>query len=58
MAKHQHKKRFGQNFLNNDRIIQQIVAAIAPKPDQHLVEIGPGEAALTGPLLDLSLIDI
>nr|Q31F24.1 RecName: Full=Ribosomal RNA small subunit methyltransferase A; AltName: Full=16S rRNA (adenine(1518)-N(6)/adenine(1519)-N(6))-dimethyltransferase; AltName: Full=16S rRNA dimethyladenosine transferase; AltName: Full=16S rRNA dimethylase; AltName: Full=S-adenosylmethionine-6-N', N'-adenosyl(rRNA) dimethyltransferase [Hydrogenovibrio crunogenus XCL-2] len=53
MAKHQHKKRFGQNFLNNDRIIQQIVAAIAPKPDQHLVEIGPGEAALTGPLLDI-----
>ncbi|MDG4812215.1 16S rRNA (adenine(1518)-N(6)/adenine(1519)-N(6))-dimethyltransferase RsmA [Hydrogenovibrio sp. 3SP14C1] len=53
MAKHQHKKRFGQNFLNNDRVIQQIIAAIAPKSDQHLVEIGPGEAALTGPLLDI-----
>lgn len=53
MAKHQHKKRFGQNFLNNDRIIQQIIAAIAPKADQHLVEIGPGEAALTTPLLDI-----
>lgn len=50
---HQHKKRFGQNFLNNGRIIQQIVAAIAPKPEQHLIEIGPGEAALTEPLLDV-----
>lgn len=51
MASHQHKKRFGQNFLNNDRIIQQIIGAIAPKPNQHLVEIGPGQAALTRPLV-------
>ncbi|BBP43008.1 16S rRNA (adenine(1518)-N(6)/adenine(1519)-N(6))-dimethyltransferase RsmA [Thiosulfativibrio zosterae] len=62
MSKHQHKKEFGQNFLNNPRIIQQIVAHIAPKPDQHLVEIGPGEAALTAPLLDkvrkLDIIEI
>jgi len=50
---HQHKKRFGQNFLNNDAIIQQIVAAIFPKSNQHLVEIGPGEAALTKPLLEV-----
>lgn len=50
---HQHKKRFGQNFLNNSRVIQQIVASIQPKADQHLVEIGPGEAALTQPLLDV-----
>lgn len=62
MANHKHKKRFGQNFLNNDRIIQQIIAAIAPKADQHLVEIGPGEAALTQPLLEqvarLDIIEI
>lgn len=62
MANHKHKKRFGQNFLNNERIIQQIIAAIAPKPDQHLVEIGPGEAALTLPLLEqvahLDIIEI
>lgn len=62
MANHKHKKRFGQNFLNNDRIIQQIVAAISPKPNQHLVEIGPGEAALTQPLLEqvdrLDIIEI
>ena len=50
-SSHKHKKRFGQNFLNNPRVIDQIVAAIAPKSHQHLVEIGPGEAALTAPLL-------
>ncbi|WP_127471066.1 16S rRNA (adenine(1518)-N(6)/adenine(1519)-N(6))-dimethyltransferase RsmA [Thiomicrorhabdus aquaedulcis] len=50
---HQHKKEFGQNFLNNGRIIDQIVAAIRPKATDHIVEIGPGEAALTAPLLDV-----
>lgn len=62
MAGHQHKKRFGQNFLNNGRVIQQIVSAIHPKADQHLIEIGPGEAALTEPLLEnvqkLDIIEI
>lgn len=48
---HRLKKQFGQNFLNNQKIIDRIVASIHPKPDQHLVEIGPGEAALTEPLL-------
>lgn len=52
-SEHQHKKNFGQNFLNNDRIIQQIVASIYPKANQHLVEIGPGQAALTEPLLQV-----
>ena len=59
---HQHKKQFGQNFLNNDGIIRQIVNAIHPQPDQHLVEIGPGEAALTTPLVQqvkrLDIIEI
>lgn len=50
-SSHHHKKQFGQNFLNNPRIIQQIVASIQPKKDQHLVEIGPGEAALTTPII-------
>lgn len=49
---HKHKKQFGQNFLNNGRIIDQIVAAIRPLPGDHMVEIGPGEAALTTPLID------
>lgn len=59
---HKHKKQFGQNFLNNGRIIDQIVAAIRPMSDDHIVEIGPGEAALTTPLIDrvkkLDIIEI
>ncbi|MDG6773521.1 16S rRNA (adenine(1518)-N(6)/adenine(1519)-N(6))-dimethyltransferase RsmA [Thiomicrorhabdus sp. ZW0627] len=53
MAGHKHKKQFGQNFLNNPKVIHQIVASIRPKPEDHMVEIGPGEAALTEPLLDV-----
>ncbi len=52
-SKHRHKKKFGQNFLNNPKIIDQIVAVINPQTNQHLVEIGPGEAALTQPLLNI-----
>ncbi|WP_392566926.1 16S rRNA (adenine(1518)-N(6)/adenine(1519)-N(6))-dimethyltransferase RsmA [Utexia brackfieldae] len=44
------RKRFGQNFLNDDFVIENIVAAIAPKKTQALVEIGPGLAALTLPV--------
>ncbi len=47
---HRHKKRFGQNFLHNRRVIERIVRAVDPKPEDHLVEIGPGEAAITLPL--------
>ena len=46
------RKRFGQNFLVNDHIIGQIVDAINPKPGEYLVEIGPGHAALTRPVLE------
>ena len=46
------RKRFGQNFLGNDHIISQIVDAINPKEGEHLVEIGPGHAALTRPVLE------
>lgn len=45
------RKRFGQNFLHDALIIGKIVAAIAPRPDQDLIEIGPGQGALTLPLL-------
>ncbi|BBP45365.1 ribosomal RNA small subunit methyltransferase A [Thiosulfatimonas sediminis] len=48
---HQHKKQFGQNFLNNNQIIDRIVAAIRPQADDHMIEIGPGEAALTDPVI-------
>jgi 16S rRNA (adenine1518-N6/adenine1519-N6)-dimethyltransferase len=44
---HTPRKRFGQNFLRDDSVIQEIARAIAPTADDHLVEIGPGEGALT-----------
>jgi 16S rRNA (adenine1518-N6/adenine1519-N6)-dimethyltransferase len=45
------KKHFGQHFLHDRGVIDRIVAAIAPQPGDRLVEIGPGEGALTLPLL-------
>ncbi len=50
--KHIARKRFGQNFLTDGAIIDAIVQAIAPLPGQHMVEIGPGLAALTQPLVE------
>lgn len=50
--KHRSRKRFGQHFLEDRRIIERIVAAIHPQKDQHLIEIGPGKGALTSVLLD------
>ncbi|WP_370608127.1 16S rRNA (adenine(1518)-N(6)/adenine(1519)-N(6))-dimethyltransferase RsmA [Solemya velum gill symbiont] len=44
---HTPRKRFGQNFLHDQGVIQRIVTAVNPQADQHLVEIGPGEAAIT-----------
>ena len=46
------RKRFGQHFLVDAGIIDAIVRAIAPKPGQALVEIGPGLGAMTQPLLE------
>lgn len=48
---HRAKKRFGQNFLVDERIIADIVSSIRPEPDDNMVEIGPGLGALTRPLL-------
>ena len=49
--KHQPRKRFGQHFLHDPTVIERIVQAIGPAPGERLVEIGPGEGALTLPLL-------
>lgn len=49
---HQARKRFGQNFLADASVVQRIVDAIAPRPGQVIVEIGPGQAALTRLLAD------
>ena len=50
---HQARKRFGQHFLNDQQVINDIVAAIDPQPTQHIVEIGPGLGAMTLPVLSL-----
>lgn len=45
------RKRFGQHFLHDPRMIEQIVTALHPKPTENLVEIGPGRGALTTAVL-------
>ncbi len=49
--RHVPRKRFGQHFLHDPYVLGRIVDAIAPQPGEALVEIGPGEGALTRPLL-------
>ncbi len=50
--KHQPRKRFGQHFLADLSVIDAIVREIAPRAGQPMVEIGPGLAALTQPLVE------
>ena len=61
-GKHKARKRFGQNFLTDQKIIERIVATIAPKHNDNLLEIGPGQGAMTLPLLErvnqLNVIEI
>ena len=45
------KKHLGQNFLHDSSVIDKIVQAVDPKPGDEIVEIGPGQGALTFPLL-------
>ena len=47
------RKRFGQNFLRDQTVIDRIVAAINPTPQGTFVEIGPGQGALTQKVLPL-----
>ena len=51
MKEHKARKRFGQNFLQDTRIISDIVNAVRPQPDDIVIEIGPGLAAITEPLV-------
>ena len=59
---HQPRKRFGQNFLVDEKIINQIILTISPKHNDNIIEIGPGKGALTFPILDhlnsLNVIEI
>jgi len=50
---HQPRKRFGQHFLHDQDIIERILRSINPQANENLVEIGPGQGALTYPLLKL-----
>jgi len=45
-------KRLGQHFLRDQRTIHRIIEALAPKPDETIVEIGPGTGALTSILVE------
>ncbi len=57
--KHRPRKRFGQHFLIDQFIIDQIISAIAPQKDEQIVEIGPGTGVLTRPLLSqLNQLDV
>ncbi len=62
MTEHRARKRFGQNFLCDTGIIDRIIRAIGPQPGQALVEIGPGQGALTRHLadsgVDLTLVEL
>lgn len=51
---HTARKRFGQNFLHDAYVIDQIVAAINPQPGENLVEIGPGLGAITEPVCEIA----
>lgn len=51
---HRARKRFGQHFLVDGDVIERIVAAVAPAEGECIVEIGPGQAAITEPLAALS----
>ena len=56
---HRARKRFGQNFLNDANIIAHIIDVIDPRAGDHMVEIGPGQAALTVKLLErLDRLDV
>ena len=50
--RHVARKRFGQHFLSDTGIIDAIVRGIDPRAGQSMVEIGPGLAALTQPLVE------
>ena len=49
---HHARKRFGQNFLVDQSVINHIIRSIRPKETDNLIEIGPGKGALTAPLVE------
>ena len=51
-VRHQPRKRFGQNFLRDEAVIQEIARSVSTSADDHIVEIGPGEGVLTAALIE------
>ena len=51
LAPHRARKRFGQHFLHDQNVIERILRSINPQSGENLIEIGPGQGALTYPLL-------
>ena len=51
-SSHRPRKRFGQHFLHDPRVLARIAEAVSPSATDVVVEIGPGEGALTRPLLE------
>ena len=49
---HKPRKRFGQNFLVDEQVINQIVSTVSPEKNDTVIEIGPGKGALTFPLIN------
>lgn len=45
------RKRFGQHFLSDQAVVHRIVRAVAPRVGEHVIEIGPGQGAITLPLM-------
>ena len=56
MTGHRARKRFGQNFLQDQHLIDKIIQAIHPKSGQNIIEIGPGLGAITMPLLQAAQV--
>lgn len=54
IADHRPTKRLGQNFLHNVSVINRIISEFAPRPDETVIEIGPGKGALTAELVKRS----
>jgi 16S rRNA (adenine1518-N6/adenine1519-N6)-dimethyltransferase len=51
--RHRPQKKWGQNFLRNPGAVRKIVDAVDPRPDELILEIGPGEGVLTRELVQL-----
>jgi len=50
---HRARKRFGQHFLHDQNVIERILRSVNPQPGENLIEVGPGQGALTYPLLKI-----